>query len=121
MAFAGQSITLGRAAGGVGLGAFNPVIFQGRVEIVFPECGPVGQAQDLHQALTAQFTGPNRLAHRQYLVGYLVGGHGFANNLTQGAEHELGKGRGMTYGPVSRERSGAGPRAFRPVIRPATF
>jgi hypothetical protein len=41
MAFTGQPIALSRAARGIGLCAFDPFVFHGRVEVVVPERGTV--------------------------------------------------------------------------------
>ena len=55
----------------------------------------MGQSKRLHQLIASRFAVPNRPYQGCYLVGYLIGGHGLADRISQGAEHKLDKRRSI--------------------------
>lgn len=93
MAFSGQTVTLSRTARRVGLGAFDPLAFQGRVEVVFPEGGSVREPPCLHDIMTGPLAGSNGSNQFSYLVGcligYLVDSYRLANGIVQSVEYKL--------------------------------
>lgn len=93
MAFSGQTVTLSRTARRVGLGAFDPLAFQGRVEVVFLECGSMREPQCLHDIMTGPLAGSNGSNQFSYLVGcligYLVDSYRLANGIVQSVEYKL--------------------------------